>query len=70
MPLTVLKLKGKKMFSVTLRMFRWTLCHLTASCTFYFLFHSYCDITQAQSYIASIILAQGGLHLPPLALIG
>jgi hypothetical protein len=56
MPPIVLKLKGEKMFSVTLYMLRQTLCRLAVPCAFHLSFLSFSDVAEAQSYFASTVL--------------
>jgi hypothetical protein len=48
MPPIVLKLKGKKMFSVIVYVLRQTLCRLAPACPF----PSHCDVAQARSFFA------------------
>jgi hypothetical protein len=63
MPPTVLKLKGEKMFSETLYMFRQTLCRLSASCLFHLPFPSFGDAAEAQIYSASTVFFPHALEL-------
>jgi hypothetical protein len=53
MPPIMSKLKGEKMFSVTLYMLKQTLCRLAPP--FHLPFPSFSDVAEAQSYSASTV---------------
>jgi hypothetical protein len=55
MPPIVSKLKGSKLFSVTLNTLRQTLCRFAAPCPFHLRFPSFSDVDEARSYVAATV---------------